>query len=210
MINKIKGFLISKNIHLLNIVTDNNNELCFNCYVDNIEYKRKIGVVLGEFHYENNYLYCKESNYYNDLVNLEFSVIIKKNTLIQVTPERYVHHITYEGREKKILLEGLKTNKLDDSLVNLPAVYLCNSSLRKDLFIDYFLSYYCVLLRIDTTKCNNTFYLDCNNECREEGRFIMTYENIPPEAITFVQFMDLSCTKGSMNLTKYFREKRTI
>lgn len=216
MIDIIKQFLISKNIEILSINKESNGEVYFKCSVDNINYRKNINNVLIDFSYENSFLYTDfELSHVCNKYSLEFDVKIKHIKLKSIKPNRYIYHITNQTYVDNILTDGLKPNKLDGNLSNHQAIYFTNSSLRRDLKIFLFLGYYCTLLRIDTKKCNNTFYNDINDtggysDNNSKNKSIMTYENIPPEAIEIVMDMNISCDEYSMDLIKYFKQKKTI
>ena len=106
-----------------------------------------------------------------------FKIYYKDIITERVKPDKYYYHATSNSNLEKILKEGLlpKENTFWGVELDYPAVIFVSN--KYNLFFGE------VLLRITTSKTDNKWYKDINEE---SGRY-MTFEKIPPESLNIVK-----------------------
>ena len=118
----------------------------------------------------------------------ELNGTLKEPKLKRVKPTKYVYHLTPEENVEYILMDGLKTEFSDSDSWGSELIYpdAIFASLETDKF--GMKSGDDVMLKIDTDMISNKWWVDLNfylpNLNILTRDFIMTFDDIPPEAIS--------------------------
>ena len=125
-----------------------------------------------------------------------FYIIAKDISGNRVYPPKYVYHVTKKENVDSILKNGLIPNdntilKKDNNKsykeykwighLHYPAACFVTTNIESDIYKR--VGFGNVVIKINTTKCNNKFYYDLNQEYSEEKNWLMTFEPISNKAI---------------------------
>jgi hypothetical protein len=115
-----------------------------------------------------------------------YNLLIENLKPIKVN--RFVYHKSNPHFREKINIEGLKTKPksatwLSDTDIKGKVIFATNSDNKNDWFDS---TYDDDVYKIDTTKIKNKWYLDPNFLWEKNPKHIITYENIPKNAIELI------------------------
>lgn len=179
---------LEKKLNLLGIPDTDiiKNNICSNLEID-INTQNKIISLVKKFNIKtiknNILLTC-------DLYNgLGLNIVAKNIYTFRVKPNRYVYHSTKKENIESILKNGLypkdssNWEQEDPHLEYPPAIFVSNI---KHLAFHSGDNY--IILKINTSLLKNKWFHDLNMFFGDKAiRYIMTFEAIPPEAITLAQ-----------------------
>lgn len=116
--------------------------------------------------------------------------ILKEAKLKRIKPSHYVYHVTDSENLDSILKDGLKINKSDSESWSIELFYpnaIFASMEGEEVFQHYDGDDNRVVLKIDTSKIENKWWVDLNFYDTSNNilfrDFIMTFNNIPSYAI---------------------------
>lgn len=162
--------LLKKDTELSPIVIDNKNE-----------------IIDGNHRAKASLIYGKDILAYSPILKKASDKIVPPSEHYQtIEPRRFVFHSSHKKNRESILKNGLQTNIGDSYKDNWkefqpikPAIFAVNTPNYTESFgLKYNNDY--DIWRIDTTKCDNNWYIDFNMG----GDNIMTFENISNNCIT--------------------------
>lgn len=130
-----------------------------------------------------------------DSSSIRITIYLKSFYTKRVKPRQFVYHSTTAKNRADILEKGLicsdsSKNWGTGQIYYDPAIFVVNN--KKDYML-YYHTFDYDIWQIDTTKCNNKWYIDFNlhNEHDILQTYLMTYEDIPKDAIRLIDKKDM-------------------